>query len=114
MVDNFKDLYRVLGVSRGATENEVQLAFRKLAKETHPDKFSDQEEKVVAEAKMKVITSAYDVLKRPESRKKYELSYDQFWVESKGGYSWNLYTNYFGGKNMVDFMNEWDDMWREI
>jgi curved DNA-binding protein len=64
----FRDYYEILGVSRNATQDEIQKTFRKLARKYHPDvnKASD------AEKRFKEINEAYEVLKDPEKRKKYD------------------------------------------
>jgi molecular chaperone DnaJ len=66
-----RDYYEVLGVARGATEEEVKKAFRKLAMKYHPDKNPDNKE---SEAKFKEINEAYEVLSDTEKRN----LYDQF------------------------------------
>jgi molecular chaperone DnaJ len=66
-----RDYYEVLGVQRGANENDLKSAFRKLAKEHHPDKNPDDK---AAEAKFKEAAEAYDVLRDPQKR----AAYDQF------------------------------------
>lgn len=66
-----KDLYSVLGLSKGASAEEVKKAYRKLAKEHHPDKNPGD---AAAEERFKEIQTAYDVLSNPEKRK----AYDQF------------------------------------
>ena len=65
----FKDYYAVLGVPRNASEAEIKKAFRKLAREYHPDVARD---KKVAEEKFKEINEAYEVLSDPAKRRKYE------------------------------------------
>jgi len=65
----FKDYYQVLGVARTASEDEIRKAFRKLAREYHPDVAKD---KKTAEDKFKEINEAYEVLSDPEKRKKYD------------------------------------------
>jgi len=64
----FKDYYEILGVSRTATEEEIKKAFRKLARQYHPDVAKDKKR---AEEKFKEINEAYEVLGSPETRKKY-------------------------------------------
>ncbi len=66
-----RDYYEVLGLSRNATENEIKRAFRKRAKECHPDRNKGDP---TAEQRFKEINEAYEVLKDPEKR----AAYDQF------------------------------------
>jgi len=65
----FKDYYKILGVPRTASEEEIKKAFRKLAREFHPDVAKD---KKAAEEKFKEINEAYEVLSDPEKRKRYD------------------------------------------
>jgi curved DNA-binding protein len=65
----FKDYYAVLGVPRDASEDAIKKAFRKLAREHHPDVARD---KKAAEEKFKEINEAYEVLGDPEKRKRYD------------------------------------------
>jgi curved DNA-binding protein len=67
----FKDYYETLGVSKTASEAEIKKAFRKLARQYHPDVVKEREKKA-AEAKFKEINEAYEVLSDPEKRKKYD------------------------------------------
>lgn len=69
MAVEFKDYYTTLGVARGASEDEIKKAFRKLARLYHPDVAKD---KKTAEEKFKEINEAYEVLGNPENRKKYD------------------------------------------
>ena len=63
------DLYKVLGVSNGASEDELKKAHRKLARKYHPDRNPDDP---AAEEKFKEIQSAYDTLSDPEKREQYD------------------------------------------
>src|SRR5258706_11598575 len=65
----FKDYYATLGVPRSASEDDIKKAFRRLARQYHPDVAKD---KKVAEAKFKEINEAYEVLGDPPKRKKYD------------------------------------------
>jgi len=64
-----RDYYEVLGVERGASETEVKRAFRKLARELHPDVNAHDPE---AEEKFKAAAEAYEVLSDPEQRQVYD------------------------------------------
>jgi len=64
-----RDYYEVLGVSRDASEEEIKKAYRRLARQYHPDVNKDDPE---AEAKFKEISEAYRVLSDPESRAQYD------------------------------------------
>lgn len=80
MAVEFKDYYKTLGVSRTASEDEIRKAFRKLAREYHPDVAKN---KASAETKFKEINEAYEVLSDKEKRKKY----DTLGADWKGGYA---------------------------
>ncbi len=67
-----RDYYEVLGLKKGASEAEIKKAYRKMAIKYHPDRNRDNKEE--AEAKMKEINEAYDVLKDPQKK----AQYDQF------------------------------------
>jgi molecular chaperone DnaJ len=63
------DLYKVLGVSKKASDEEIKKAYRKLARKYHPDRNPDDP---VAEEKFKEISAAHDTLADPEKRKEYD------------------------------------------
>jgi len=69
MAVEFKDYYRVLGVTSKATDEDIKKAFRTLARKYHPDVAKD---KKTAEEKFKEINEANEVLSNPESRRKFD------------------------------------------
>src|SRR5690349_20607831 len=78
MALQYKDYYAILGVPRTATDAEIKKAFRKLAREYHPDVAKDKKQ---AEEKFKEVNEAYEVLSDAEKRKRY----DQLGADWKGG-----------------------------
>lgn len=89
-----KDLYQVLGVPRAASDKEIRSAYRKLARQYHPDVNPNDK---AAETRFKEITAAYEVLGEPENRSKYDKYGDQ-WEHAdqieemrrqQGGRSWS-------------------------
>jgi curved DNA-binding protein CbpA len=97
---NSDDYYKVLGVDRNASEQEIAKAYKKLALKHHPDKNPD--DKPAAEERFKKITDAYDVLNTPEKRK----NYDQFGKAGLQGGGGG-----FGGSGGVSFQQA-DDIFK--
>ena len=69
MAEQKRDYYEVLGLKKGASEEEIKKAYRKLAKQYHPDLHPGDKE---AEAKFKEVNEAAQVLGDPEKRAKYD------------------------------------------
>ena len=64
-----KDLYKVLGVSKGASQEELRRSYRKLARKHHPDANRDDPK---SEERFKEIQHAYEILSNPEKRREYD------------------------------------------
>lgn len=77
MADNKRDYYEVLGVAKGASEDEIKKAYRQMAKKYHPDLNPGDKE---AEARFKEVNEAYEVLS--DSQKK--ARYDQYGPRRRG------------------------------
>ena len=104
---DYKDYYKVLGLEKNATPEQIKKAYRKLARQHHPDVNPNDKD---AEQKFKEINEANEVLSDPEKRKKY----DQFGADWQryqqqpgggtgrggqpgGGFDWSQYTQGGGG-----------------
>lgn len=97
-----KDYYKILGVSKDATDDEIKKAFRKLAKANHPDAQQDEAAKKRAEVKFKEINEAYSVLSDKTKRAQYDRfgsNFEQAGFGGQGGY----YSNGFGGFDFSGF-----------
>jgi curved DNA-binding protein len=75
----FIDYYKILGIDKKATENDIKKAYRKLARKFHPDLNPGDK---VAETKFKEINEANEVLSNPENRKKYD-KYGKDWKHAE-------------------------------
>ena len=101
----YKDYYKILGLERNASKEEIKRAYRKLALKTHPDKNPGNAK---AEEQFKEINEAYQVLSDPEKRSRYDQlgeSYSQ-WAQGgrpAGGFNWDdWFTNAPSGGTRVE------------
>lgn len=110
----YKDYYQTLGVARTATPEEIKKAFRKLAREHHPDR-APPAKKAAAEAKFKEVNEAYEVLGDPDKRKRYDelgANWDQpqFGGHGRGhspfGHGDPDFDGGFGGAGFSDFFEQ--------
>lgn len=116
----FKDYYAVLGVDKTASQEEIKKAYRKLARQLHPDLNSDDPK---AEEKFKELNEANEVLSDEETRRKYD-QYGQYWKQvqegrppqgyagagTQSGFDENDFSNYGG---FDDFINELLNRYRQ-
>ncbi len=79
--NGYRDYFKVLGVERGADAETIKRAFRKLARQHHPDVNPGDKG---AEARFKEISEAYEVLSDPDKRRRYE-QFGQYWSQMGGG-----------------------------
>ncbi len=91
----YKDYYKILGVTRAATTDEIKKAYRKLAVKYHPDKNAGNKQ---MEEKFKEINESNEVLSDPGKRKKYDemgenwRQYEKSKGGSAGGFDWQRYS----------------------
>lgn len=88
-----RDYYEVLGVPHGASEDDVKQAYRRLARQYHPDVSTESTK--VAEEKFKELSEAYEVLADPEKRAKYDrLGFSGVETDfGPGGFNWQNFTH---------------------
>ncbi|MDX1629946.1 MAG: molecular chaperone DnaJ [Fulvivirga sp.] len=94
-----RDYYEILGVDKSASAEEIKKAYRKTAIKYHPDKNPDD---AAAEEKFKEAAEAYEVLKDPDKRSRYD-QFGHAGVNGGGGFSG-------GGMNMEDIFSQFGDI----
>jgi len=110
----YKDYYKILGVDKKASDDEIKTTFRKLAMKYHPDKTKGDK---AAEEKFKEVNEAYEVLSDTEKRKKYdELGENWKYYQQSGGdasgFDWSRYAQggAGGGKSYYHFEGDPNEM----
>ena len=103
---DYKDYYKVLGVGKNATQEEIKKAYKTLARQYHPDLNPDDKKR--AEEKFKEINEAYQVLGDAEKKAKYDqLGYNWDRISSQDQWGRRSYagagSQHFGGANFSDF-----------
>jgi molecular chaperone DnaJ len=96
-----KDYYKILGVSRDATEEEIKRSYRKIAMQYHPDRNPGNKE---AEEKFKIASEAYEVLSDPEKRE----IYDHYGIEGLKG------TGFTGFRGFDDIFSAFGDIFEDF
>lgn len=93
-----KDYYKILGVDKNSSPDQIKSAYRKLAMKYHPDKTKGDKS---AEEKFKEVNEAYEVLKDPEKKKKYD-QFGENWkyyeqAGQQGDFDWSQFSSGGGG-----------------
>ncbi|KAI9345658.1 hypothetical protein BDR26DRAFT_800273 [Obelidium mucronatum] len=103
-----KDYYKILGVDRGADENAIKKAYRKMALIYHPDKQASlpEEERATSDAKFKEISEAYSVLSDPQKKHMFDSGMDIDGSSASAGAGGNPFGGFggHGGVDMEDIM----------
>jgi len=118
MVSQFTDYYELLGVPRTATLEEIKQAYRKLARQHHPDLHAEKD-KEIHTRRMQEANEAYSVLSSPENRAKYD-QYGEHWKEGPpspppppSSYSQEESQNPFSGQGAEGFSDFFKNMFRQ-
>lgn len=108
----FKDYYKILGVDKNATQDEIKKAYRKLALKYHPDRNPDDK---TAEEKFKEVTEAHEVLSDPEKRKKYDtLGSNWKQYENAGFGQGSPFGGFGGGRRTYHDQGDFEDIFNNL
>src|ERR1043165_3094369 len=100
---DFQDYYETLGVRRSASQADIKKAFRKLARENHPDKKPGD---AAAERRFKAVNEANAVLSDPDKRKKYDRLGKDWEAYSRAGVDPDAAGSPFGAGNPFGFATD--------
>jgi len=101
-----KDYYKILGIGKHASQQEIKKAFRKLALELHPDKIKGEDEKKAAEVKFRDVGESYEALSDPEKRVKYDSGED-IQIQQPQGNPFQHFFHQGGGGGGQQFHFQW-------
>jgi curved DNA-binding protein len=111
----YKDYYKIIGVDRNATQDEIKKKYRKLALKYHPDRNPGNK---AAEEKFKEIAEAHEVLSDPEKRKKYDMlgaNWKQYQTKGRG---FEEFFSQFGGSKQggtsFEFSGDFSDLFSNV
>jgi curved DNA-binding protein len=113
----FRDYYKILGVDKNASQDEIKKAYRKLAMKYHPDRNEGNKK---AEEKFKQITEANEVLSDPDKRKKYDTLGSNWKQYQSQGQGFEDFYSHFGGsgrgagRTQYSYSGNLDDLFGNI
>lgn len=108
----YKDYYKIMGLERGATQDDIKRAYRKLARKYHPDVSKEPD----AESRFKEVGEAYEVLKDPEKRAAYD-NLGSGWrpgEEFRPPPNWDSGFEFSGGGFRADDLGGFSDFFSEL
>lgn len=114
---DYKDYYKILGVDKKATQEEIKKAYRVLAVKNHPDKNPNNK---TAEEQFKAANEANEILGNPEKRKKYDelganwQQYEQQFGHQKGGNTGRQYRYETNGNDSFEESSDFSDFFEQF